>query len=64
MSTIPAFEKDEVELLVSSVEQTLKNLRTANEKLRRDDPELVEYGRRYAVILQKLLAISDGRGGK
>ena len=55
---IPSFEPDEVELLVSAVQKTLEHLRDANERVGGNDPELVEYGRRYAVLLQKLNAVA------
>ena len=54
---VPQFEPDEVELLASSVEKSLERLRAANEKRGGNDPEFIEYGRRYAVILQKLQAV-------
>ena len=53
---LPAFEPDEVELLVSAVEKALERLYAANERLG-GDAELIEYGRRYSVILQKLNAV-------
>ena len=55
--TIPSFEREEVALLVSAVEKALEHLRQANERVGGNDPELIEYGRRYAVILQKLNAV-------
>ena len=55
---IPAFQPDEVDLLVSAVEKTLEHLRQANERVGGNDAELLEYGRRYAIILQKLSAIA------
>lgn len=58
MSTaIPSFELDEVALLVSAVEKALEHLRQANERVGGNDAELIEYGRRYAIVLQKLNAI-------
>ena len=58
--TIPAFDPDEVELLISAVERALKNLRVANERQGGNDPELLEYGRRYALLLEKLYAVFRG----
>ncbi len=55
--TIPSFEREDVVLLVSAVEKALEHLREANERVGGNDPELIEYGRRYAVILQKLNAV-------
>ena len=54
---IPSFEPDEVALLVSAVERALQHLKQANEKRGGNDPELIEYGRRYSVLLQKLTAV-------
>ncbi len=59
-TTIPSFEPDEVALLVSAVEKVLEHLREANERVGGHDTELMEYGRRYAVVLQKLNAIVKG----
>jgi hypothetical protein len=56
---IPAFEPEDVALLISVVEKALEDLRRANEKLGGSDAELLEYGRRYASILQKLNAVID-----
>ena len=56
---IPSFEREEVALLVSAVEKALEHLRQANERSGGNDPELLEYGRRYAVILQKLNAVAN-----
>jgi hypothetical protein len=53
-SGIPSFEADEVALLVSAVQKILEHLREANERVGGNDTELTEYGRRYAVLLQKL----------
>ncbi len=58
-SGIPSFEADEVALLVSAVRKALEQLRQANERLGGNDAEMIEYGRRYAVILQKLNAIAE-----
>ena len=57
MRELPNFEKDEVALLASAVEKALERLKKANEARGGDDAELLEYGRRYAVILQKLQAV-------
>ena len=56
---IPSFEREEVALLVSAVEKALEHLRQANERMGGNDPELIEYGRRYAIILQKLNAVAN-----
>ncbi len=56
--SVPAFQPDEVDLLVSAVEKTLEHLRQANERVGGNDGELLDYGRRYAIILQKLNAIA------
>jgi hypothetical protein len=54
---LPAFAEDEVALLISAVEKALENLRDANERQGGDDPELIDYGRRYSIVLQKLNAV-------
>lgn len=60
MSTpLPSFEPDEVELLVSAVEQALEHLKAANERLGGGDRELLEFGRRYALVLQKLKTVAN-----
>lgn len=59
-SAIPSFEPDEVALLVSAVQKVLEHLRQANERVGGNDGELIEYGLRYAVVLQKLNAIVKG----
>jgi hypothetical protein len=56
---IPSFEREEVALLVSAVEKALEHLRQANERMGGNDAELLEYGRRYAVILQKLNTVAN-----
>jgi len=56
-ATFPSFEPDEVALLISAVEKALERLYRANERLGGDDAEMIEYGRRYSVILQKLQAV-------
>jgi hypothetical protein len=59
-SVIPSFDPDEVALLVSAVQKTLEHLREANERVGGNDSELIEYGHRYAVLLQKLRAVANG----
>ena len=54
---LPSFESDEVALLISAVEKALERLYRANERLGGNDAEMIEYGRRYSVILQKLQAV-------
>ena len=58
VSGLPSFESDEVALLVSAVEEALGRLRQANERVGGNDTELLEYGRRYAILLQKLEAVA------
>ena len=60
MPPVPSFDSDEVELLVSAVQKTLQHLREANERLGGKDTEIIETGRRYAVLLQKLQAVANG----
>ena len=57
----PEFEVYEVALLVSAVEKALERLKLANERSGGDDPEFLEYGRRYAVILQKLQSVLNSQ---
>ena len=59
MRELPQFEKDEVALLASAVEKALERLKRANEARGGNDPEFIEYGRRYVVILQKLRSVLD-----
>jgi hypothetical protein len=59
MRSIPSFDAGEVELLVTAVQKTLEHLREANERLGGNDSELLEAGRRYAVLLQKLQAVTN-----
>ncbi len=59
MASFPSFDADEVELLASAVQKTLEHLREANERLGGNDAELLETGRRYAVLLQKLQAVTN-----
>jgi hypothetical protein len=54
---LPEFDREEVALLASAVEKALERLKRANEA--REDPEFIEFGRRYAVILQKLRSVLD-----
>ena len=59
MASIPSFDVNEVELLASAVKTVLEQLRAANEKLGGNDSEMLETGRRYAVLLQKLQAVTN-----
>jgi len=59
MQSIPSFDAHEVELLENAVQKTLEHLREANERLGGNDAELMEAGRRYAVLLQKLQAVTQ-----
>lgn len=59
MAPTPSFNTGEVELLVAAVQKTLEHLREANERLGGNDGELMEAGRRYAVLLEKLQVISS-----
>jgi hypothetical protein len=59
MAPIPSFEAGEVELLVSAVQKILEHLRAANERVGGNDAELMEAGRRYAILLQKLQTVTD-----
>jgi len=59
---LPAFEAQDVALLISAVERALANLRQANERTGGNDAEFLEYGRRYALILQKLEAVAKRAG--
>jgi hypothetical protein len=63
VARIPSFESGEVELLVSAVQKTLEHLRAANERLGGNDAELMEAGRRYAILLQRLEAVADHSTG-
>lgn len=56
--SMPAFQEDEVELLVSAVEKALEHLKQANERVGGHDRELLEFGRRYALILEKLKTVA------
>jgi hypothetical protein len=55
---LPEFDSHDVHLLISAVEKALQELRAANERLGGNDAELLEYGRRYAMILQKLTTVA------
>jgi hypothetical protein len=57
MTPLPSFDPDEVELLIGAVQKTLEHLKAANERLGGHDPEMLETGRRYAMVLQKLEAV-------
>ncbi len=56
---LPEFDKHDVALLVSAVEQALERLRDANERQGGSDSELLEYGRRYSLVLEKLNAVLE-----
>lgn len=53
----PRFDMDEVALLITAVQKSLERLKRANEARGGNDPEFLEYGRRYSVILQKLESV-------
>ena len=57
MTPLPSFDPEEVELLIAAVQQTLEHLKQANERLGGNDAEILETGRKYAVVLQKLEAV-------
>ena len=59
MGPIPSFDAGDVELLKSALEKVLEDLRTANERVGGNDSELLEAGRKYAVLLQKLQAVAN-----
>jgi hypothetical protein len=59
VTQLPIFEPDEVALLVSSVEKSLERLYEASEKVGGNDAELLEYGKRYAILLEKLQTIAN-----
>lgn len=54
---LPEFTQSDVALLVSAVEQALAHLRAANEREGGNDSELLDYGRRYSILLEKLQAV-------
>lgn len=58
MPELPAFEPGDVALLISAVEKALRDLRDANERMGGNDAELLDYGRRYSIILGKLNAVA------
>jgi hypothetical protein len=58
MRPLPSFDSEEVELLVAAVQKSLEHLRQANEHLGGNDAQILETGRRYALILQKLQAVA------
>jgi hypothetical protein len=58
MRPLPSFDSEEVELLVAAVQKSLEHLRQANERLGGNDAQILETGRRYALILQKLQAVA------
>ena len=59
MTPLPSFDDEEVKLLIEAVQKTLEHLRQANERLGGDDAEILETGRRYAIVLQKLEAVAS-----
>jgi hypothetical protein len=58
MASLPSFSAGDVALLISAIEQALERLYRANEDVGGGDPELLEYGRRYSVLLEKLQAVA------
>jgi hypothetical protein len=58
MTSIPSFDASDVELLRGAVEKVLQQLRDANERVGGNDAELIETGRQYALLLQKLQAVN------
>lgn len=60
-NNFPQFDMDEVALLITAVQKALERLKRANEARGGNDPEFVEYGRRYSVILQKLESVAGNR---
>lgn len=59
MTPLPSFDAQEVELLIEAVQETLEHLRQANERLGGNDRDMLETGRRYALVLQKLEAVKS-----
>ena len=57
MGEFPAFDEHEVGLLISAVERSLNYLGEANDRVGGNDPEFLEYLRRYGLILEKLQAV-------
>ena len=60
MASLPSFTPGDVALLISAVEQALERLYRANKDVGGGDPEMLEYGRRYSVLLEKLQAVAKG----
>jgi hypothetical protein len=58
MASLPSFSTSDVGLMIGAIEQALERLRRANEDVGGNDPELLEYGRRYSVLLEKLQAVA------
>ena len=54
----PQFDIEEVALLITAVQKALERLKRANDARGGNDPEFLEYGRRYSVILQKLESVA------
>jgi hypothetical protein len=54
---LPHFDNDEVALMISAVERALKSLKRANERQGGNDSELLEFGRKYSIVLEKLYAV-------
>jgi len=59
MAALPTFDKGDVALIISAIEQSLERLYRANADLGGNDPEMLEYGRRYSLLLQKLKAVGE-----
>ena len=55
---LPQFDIEEVALLITAVQKALERLKRANDARGGNDPEFLEYGRRYSVILQKLESVA------
>jgi hypothetical protein len=60
MASLPFFSTNDVGLMIGAIEQALERLRRANEDVGGNDAELLEYGRRYSVLLEKLQAVAKG----
>jgi hypothetical protein len=58
VTDIPSFSVAEVRLLADSVRKTLEHFRDANERLGGSDPQNIEAGQRYSILLEKLQAVS------
>jgi len=63
MATLPSFSTSDVALIISAIEQSLERLRRANEDVGGNDPELLEYGRRYSLLLEKLQVVATADAG-